>query len=203
MKNIRFRLTAISLLFLTVFVISCGTDAGSEDEVAVIETNYGKIVVELFPKETPKTVANFKNLIREGFYNGTKFHRLARATDKVAAIQGGDPNSINGDPATWGTGQPNQKTVPAEFSQNIKHVRGTISMARRGNDINSATSQFFICVTEMPNWDGQYSAFGKVIEGMNVVDTIARAPVLPKTERPVDPVVVTRMVIEKRNHTKP
>jgi peptidyl-prolyl cis-trans isomerase B (cyclophilin B) len=180
--------------------ISCNqVDVGGEDEVAVLETNYGKIVMEFYSKEAPKHVANFKQLTRENFYDGTKFHRLVKDKTSMIAIQGGDPNSISGQPASWGTGQPGQKTVPAEFSKTLKHVRGVVSMARRGNDINSATSQFFICASDRPEWDGQYTIFGKVIEGMNVVDAIIRAPIVQGTERPVDPVVVNRVTIVKRD----
>jgi cyclophilin family peptidyl-prolyl cis-trans isomerase len=164
-----------------------------------LETNYGRIVIEFFPKEAPKHVANFKELAREKFFDGTKFHRLVKNNGENIAIQGGDPNTINGDPATWGMGQPNQKTVPAEFSKTLRHVRGVVSMARKGNDINSATSQFFICVSDRPEWDGQYTVFGKVIEGMKVVDTIVRAPMVANTERPVDPVVVSKVTIIKRD----
>ncbi len=202
MKKVRFVSLAILLAIVAVFTGSCGTNTGANDEVAVIETNYGRIVIEFYPKEAPKSVANFKELTREGFYNGTKFHRLVRDGGTYVAIQGGDPNTISGDPSTWGMGQPNQKTVPAEFSATVKHLRGAVSMARRSDNVNSATSQFFICVTNRPEWDGQYSVFGKVIEGMNVVDTIARAPIAPNSDRPIDPVKVTSISIEKLGNLK-
>ena len=194
----------IGLVILLSFAsLSCSqVDTGAEDEVAVLDTSYGKIVIEFYPKEAPKHVANFKELARTSFYDGTKFHRLVKDPTNMIAIQGGDPNSISGQPSSWGTGQPGQKTVPAEFSANLKHVRGVVSMARRGNDLNSATSQFFICTSDRPEWDGQYSVFGKVIEGMNVVDTIVRAPIVQGTERPVDPVVVNRVTIIKRDQVQ-
>jgi cyclophilin family peptidyl-prolyl cis-trans isomerase len=198
------RLVFVAILFASfaVFSVSCGTNTGAEDEVAVLETNYGRIVIEFYPKEAPKSVANFKGLTREGFYNGTKFHRLVRDQATYVAIQGGDPNSINGDPSTWGMGQPNQKTVPAEFSPSLKHVRGAVSMARTSGDVNSATSQFFICVSSKADWDGQYTVFGKVIEGMNVVDTFVRAPMSSGSDRPVDPVTVSSISIEKAANLK-
>jgi cyclophilin family peptidyl-prolyl cis-trans isomerase len=195
-------LIGILLASFACFTASCGTNPGPEDEVAVLDTNYGRIVIEFYSKEAPKSVANFKGLAREGFYQGTKFHRLVRDSGTYVAVQGGDPNSINGDPSTWGMGQPNQKTVPAEFSSTLKHIRGAVSMARRGDNENSATSQFFICVSNRPEWDGKYSVFGKVIEGMNVVDTIVRAPMVPNTERPVDPVTVKSITIEKSPNVK-
>src|SRR5215831_836462 len=185
------------LLLLTIFSLSSCASKDVDDDVAVLETNYGKIVIEFLPKVAPKHVDNFKSLAREGFYDGTKFHRIVKDKTKPSAIQGGDPNTINGDPSIWGQGQRGQKTVPAEFSQ-LKHVRGVVSAARRSDDVNSATSQFFICVAAQPAFDNQYSIFGRVIDGMNVVDSIARAPTQSKTERPIDPVVVNRASVIKR-----
>src|SRR5215471_14639826 len=178
-------ISAILLLVLS----SCASKPEVDNEVAVLETNYGRIVIEFLPRIAPKHVDNFKSLAKEGFYDGTKFHRIVKDKNKPGAIQGGDPNTINGDPSIWGQGQRGQKTVPAEFST-LKHERGTVSAARRSDDINSATSQFFICVAAQPSFDNQYSIFGRVIEGMNVVDSIALAPTEPRSERPADPVVV-------------
>src|SRR5215813_5994829 len=191
------------LLLLTILSLassSCGRKT-VDDEVGVLETNYGRIVIEFLPKFAPKHVENFKSLAREGFYDGTKFHRIVRDKNKPIAIQGGDPNTINGEPSIWGQGQRGQKTVPAEFSK-LKHVRGIVSAARRSDDINSATSQFFICVAPQPTFDNQYSIFGRVIEGMNVVDSIALAPTEPKSERPIDPVVVNRAYVVKRTELR-
>jgi peptidyl-prolyl cis-trans isomerase B (cyclophilin B) len=175
----------------------CGSRPETDDEVAVLETNYGRIVIEFLPKLAPKHIENFKSLASTGFYDGTRFHRIVKDKGKPTAIQGGDPNTINGDPSIWGQGQRAQRTVKAEFST-LKHERGIVSAARRSDDINSATSQFFICVGDQPGFDNQYSIFGRVIEGMNVVDTIARAPTEPKSERPTDPVVVNRAYVVKR-----
>lgn len=194
----RTKLLAV-LLLLTILSLassSCGNKT-VDDEVGVLETNYGRIVIEFLPKFAPKHVENFKSLAREGFYDGTKFHRVVRDKNKPIAIQGGDPNTINGEPSIWGQGQRGQKTVPAEFSK-LKHVRGVLSAARRSDDVNSATSQFFICVAPQPTFDNQYSIFGRVIEGMNVVDSIALAPTEPKSERPIDPVVVNHAYVVKR-----
>jgi cyclophilin family peptidyl-prolyl cis-trans isomerase len=190
----------LAALTLLLGSVSCGDKAASVDnsEVAVIETNYGNIVIEFFPDAAPRHVANFKELVREHSYDGTKFHRLVKNKDKPIAIQGGDPNTISGDVTTWGHGQPRQKTVPAEFSAKYRHTRGAVSAARKSDDINSATSQFFICNTPNPSWDGQYSIFGRVIEGMNVVDSIANAPLVPGTDRPSDPVVVSKVTLVKR-----
>jgi cyclophilin family peptidyl-prolyl cis-trans isomerase len=187
----------LGLAILAVALSASSCKKPDADEVAVLETSYGRIVFEFLPGIAPRHVANFKELARDGFYDGTRFHRIVSDKGRPIAIQGGDPNTIAGDPSTWGQGQRDQKIVPAEFST-MKHERGIVSAARRGNDINSATSQFFIMTAAQPSFDGQYSIFGRVIEGMNVVDSIARAPIEPRTERPVDPVVVNRAYIIKR-----
>jgi peptidyl-prolyl cis-trans isomerase B (cyclophilin B) len=192
---------ASALALLLAGASGCSRNPDVDSEVAVLETSYGKIVIEFLPGVAPKAVRNFKDLARENFYDGTKFHRIVKDKNKIVAIQGGDPNTINGDPQTWGSGQPNQKTVPAEISS-LKHERGTVSAARKPNDPNSATSQFYICIGPQPSLDGQYTIFGRVIEGMNVVDSIAFAPAIPKVERPIDPVVVDRAYIVKREEIK-
>lgn len=193
-------LLAIVLIF-AIFSLSCeNVNVGDPNEVAVVETNYGRFVIEFLPDDAPRHVANFKDLARRGSFDGTKIHRLVKErSGKPIAIQGGDPNTISGDPATWGQGQPSQKTVKAEFSKTLKHLRGIVSAARRGNDDDSHTSQFFVCVAPEPQWDGKYSIFGRVIEGMNVVDSISRAPVWKDTDRPMDPVIVNRIYIAKRS----
>src|SRR5215831_13398711 len=124
-----------SALFVLFALASFGCSRASDD-VAVLETNYGRIVIEFLPQDAPKNVANFIELTRDGFYDGTRFHRIVgpKSGGKLVAIQGGDPNTISGDPSTWGQGQPGQKTVQGEFSKSVKHVRGIVSMARRQND---------------------------------------------------------------------
>lgn len=178
---------------------ACGRKPTVDNEVAVLETSYGRIVFEFLPAVAPRHVQNFKDLAQENFYDGTKIHRIVKDKNKIVGIQGGDPNTINGDPGTWGAGQPGQKTVPAEFST-LRHERGTVAAPRKEKDPNSATSQFYICITAQPSLDGQYTIFGRVIEGMNVVDSIARAPA--SGERPVDPVVVNRAYIIRREDLK-
>lgn len=195
--RIKSGLVVLALVALLAGSSGCGSKPETDDEVAVLETSYGRIVIEFLPRVAPKHIENFKSLAREGFYDGTRFHRIVKDKNRLTAIQGGDPNTINGDPSIWGQGQKGQKTVAAEIST-LRHVRGIVSAARRSDDINSATSQFFICVDTQPGFDGQYSIFGRVIEGMNVVDSIARAPIEAKSERPVDPVVVNRAYVVKR-----
>lgn len=190
----------LTLVALVVGSSACGKRPEVDDEVAVLETSYGRIVIDFLPRVAPKHVDNFKSIAREGLYDGTRFHRLVRdKKNLVVAVQGGDPNTINGNPATWGQGAPGQKTVPAEFST-LKHERGVVSAARRPDNVNSASSQFFICSSTQAGFDGQYSIFGRVIEGMNVVDSIVRAPAVG--ERPIDPVVVNRAYIVKRAELK-
>jgi peptidyl-prolyl cis-trans isomerase B (cyclophilin B) len=190
----------LTLVVLVVGSSACGKRPEVDDEVAVLDTSYGRIVIEFLPRVAPKHVDNFKSIAREGLYDGTRLHRLVRdKKSQVIAVQGGDPNTINGNPSTWGQGSPGQKTVPAEFST-MKHERGIVSAARRPDNVNSATSQFFICTSAQTGFDNQYSIFGRVIDGMNVVDSIARAPAAG--EKPVDPVVVNRVSIVKRADLK-
>jgi peptidyl-prolyl cis-trans isomerase B (cyclophilin B) len=130
----------------------------------------GSIKIELFPAIAYHHVRNFDSLVGAHFYDSTAFHRVI----PNFMIQGGDPNSRHGATSTWGFGQAGQPTVNAEFSA-AKHLRGILSAAR-SNNINSATSQFFICVTAYPSLNGNYSVYGRVTGGMNYVDTIVLAP---------------------------
>jgi len=145
----------------------------------------GEMIIELFPEVAPKHVHNFDSLVSIGFYNGTAFHRVIPGF----MIQGGDPNSKDKPESTWGYGDPSQTKVPAEFST-LKHERGIISSAR-ATDINSATSQFFICVAKASHLDGQYSIYGKVLEGMEVADKIVSVPRDQTTNRPNKKVEMT------------
>lgn len=130
----------------------------------------GKIIIETFPDIAPKHAANFDSLVAEKFYDGCAFHRVIPGF----MIQGGDPNSKTEEKSTWGMGAPGQTRVPAEFNS-VKHVRGTMSAAR-SSDPNSATSQFFLCVDDASHLDGQYTAYGQVVEGMEVLDKVVSAP---------------------------
>ncbi|MCI5513858.1 MAG: peptidylprolyl isomerase [Clostridia bacterium] len=155
--------------------------------------NNAYIVVELYPATAPITVANFKKLVKEDFYNGTIFHRII----KGFMIQGGDPE---------GTGYGGSKDkIKGEFSSNgvkndLKHTRGVISMAR-SQDPNSASSQFFIMHADAPHLDGDYAAFGKVVAGLETVDAIANLAVQDTVyNRPVIDVHITGM--EFVNYTR-
>ena len=143
----------------------------SSDEVAVIKTSEGEMVVQFWTDAAPNTIENFKKLARQGFYNGTIFHRIV----KDFMIQGGDPNSK--DPAkenSYGQGDPGYK-IKAEFNDH-SHDRGVISMAR-GPDPDSAGSQFFICLAPVHRLDHQYTTFGKLIKGDEVLDKIGKTPI--------------------------
>ena len=148
-----------------MFIISCSSQNGqlknsnSMVKYATIETNRGTIKAELYTADAPITTSNFIKLANSGFYNGLKFHRV----EKGFVVQGGDPN---GD-GTGGSG----KNIPLEINPELKHVKGALAMAR-ANDPNSASSQFYITLADVPFLDGQYAVFGKVIEGMSVVENI-------------------------------
>jgi peptidyl-prolyl cis-trans isomerase B (cyclophilin B) len=142
------------------------------NEVAVIKTSEGDMVIEFWTDAAPNTIDNFKKLARSGFYNGTAFHRIV----KGFMIQGGDP--LTKDPANenrFGTGDPGYK-IKAEFNDH-PHDRGVISMAR-SQDPDSAGSQFFICLAAVHRLDHQYTTFGKLINGDDVLEKIGSTPVM-------------------------
>lgn len=142
-----------------------------DKEVAVIKTTEGEMVAEFWPDVAPKTVENFKKLAREGFYDGTAFHRII----KGFMIQGGDPlTKDQKNEARFGTGDPGYK-IKAEFNDR-SHQRGVLSMAR-SNDPDSAGSQFFICLGDASFLNRKYTAFGKVIKGDDVLGKIGDTPV--------------------------
>src|SRR6266568_3700570 len=150
----------------------------SNNEVAVIKTTEGEMVVEFWPDVAPKTVENFKTLAKKGFYDGTCFHRVI----KGFMIQGGDP--LTKDPnqeRSWGSGGPGYQ-IKAEFNDR-HHDRGVLSMARSNNP-DSAGSQFFICHGTPRFLDKQYTAFGKLIKGDDVLEKIATTQTRPQ-DRPV------------------
>ena len=154
------------VIFLSTLLL---TAVVSAQEIAVIETKFGKIGVEFFEDKAPGHVKNFKDLARKGFYNGTIFHRVIPGF----MIQGGDPNTKSDDRSIHGMGGPGY-SIKAEFND-TPHKRGILSMAR-SKDPNSAGSQFYIVVKDSAFLDGQYTAFGKVLSGMTVADQIVNAP---------------------------
>ena len=164
-------------ILLGVAALATGEKTGeknsmnSSNEVAVIKTSEGDMVVQFWTDAAPKTIENFKKLARQGFYNGTIFHRIV----KGFMIQGGDPNSK--DPAkenSYGQGDPGYK-IKAEFNDH-PHDRGVLSMAR-SSDPDSAGSQFFICLGPVHRLDHQYTTFGKLIKGDDVLEKIGNTAV--------------------------
>ena len=160
----------INLLAAVLAVASVNAEEqkpmNSAKEVAVIKTSEGEMVAEFWPEVAPNTVENFKKLARSGFYDGTAFHRIV----KGFMIQGGDP--LTKDPAKesrYGTGDPGYK-IKAEFNDR-SHERGVLSMAR-SSDPDSAGSQFFICLANVSRLDHQYTTFGKIIKGDDVLGKI-------------------------------
>lgn len=166
-------------------------DTNQVNPTATLHTNLGDIRVRFFADKAPKHVQNFLDLAKSGFYDGTKFHRVIPGF----MIQGGDPNSKLDDRSSHGTGGPGHR-VPAEFND-TKHERGILSAAR-SSDPNSAGSQFFIMVARSPHLDNQYSAFGEVVEGLDVVDKIVA---LPKDGRdnplPGNPAVIESVTVSE------
>ena len=169
--------TPVAIGLMLMLALTCGSSSGVANDskldgvpvrktghYAIVDTDRGEIVIELYAAEAPKTVANFEKLSKDGFYNKLTFHRV----EPGFVVQGGDP-------AGNGTGGPGYE-LPAEISPTEKHVRGAVAMARRGDQVNperkSSGSQFYICLEAAPSLDGQYTVFGGVVEGMDVVDKI-------------------------------
>ncbi len=177
------------VLFALAAALLCGLAVSAEDkaptktdkketpvsnttnEVAVIKTVAGDMVIEFWPDVAPKTVENFKTLAKKGFYDGTAFHRII----KGFMVQGGDPLTKDDTKQNrWGTGDPGYK-IKAEFNER-SHKRGVVSMAR-SQDPDSAGSQFFICHGDPSFLDRQYTAFGKLIQGDDVLEKLATTKV--------------------------
>ncbi len=159
------------------------------NEIAVIETSLGNIEFELLEDVAPGHVQNFKDLANSDFYNGTIFHRVIPGF----MVQGGDPNTKSDDRSSHGMGGPGH-TIKAEFNDE-PHVRGIISMAR-SQDPDSAGSQFFVVVKDSDFLDGQYTAFGRVISGMDVADKIVDSP-RDDRDNPIDRIEM-KVTIESR-----
>jgi len=160
------------------------------EQQAIIRTNLGDITLKFFPEVAPNHVNNFIELAKKGFYNGTTFHRVV----PKFVIQGGDPNSKNPDRSKHGMGGPGYQ-VKAEFNKK-PHRRGTLSMARSAHP-DSAGSQFFICVADIPSLDGQYTVFGEVVKGIEVVDKIVSQP-RDGNDNPKDKVEMTVDIVTEQ-----
>ncbi len=205
-----FFLISIAMVFALI-VTACGNETENEQEnntggqeesstieenpiVTITMENDKEIIAELYPKIAPNTVANFISLIEDGFYNDLIFHRVIPGF----MIQGGDPEGI-------GTGGPGY-SIPGEFQSNgfdneLKHERGVLSMARSSHP-DSAGSQFFIMVKQSSHLDGDYAAFGKVIEGIEVVDEIVAAQ-RDETDKPLEDQSIKTVTVDTKGHSYP
>ncbi len=180
MNKFKIGLSLISVMLLSAMCLAShgqklktaapgATPPKAGEKVAVIDTNFGRIVLKFFSNLAPGHVKNFEKLAGKGFYDGTSFHRVIPGF----MIQGGDPNTKPGATGAPGTGGPGYM-INAEFSS-FHHSRGILSMAR-SSDPNSAGSQFFITVADAAFLDHQYTVFGQVVQGMDVVDKIVNLP---------------------------
>jgi dolichyl-diphosphooligosaccharide--protein glycosyltransferase len=179
----------------TIKPITIPTPSG--ENIAVISTKFGDIKFRLFDSVAPKTTENFIKLANSGFYNKTVFHRIMPGF----VIQGGDPNTKTGDRSTWGLGDAGH-TIPPEFSSTLNFTKYMVGMAR-GSDVNSGSSQFFITLGDTPWLNNQYTLFGEVVSGQDVVDKIAALKTDPTTNQPndVEAARVTTITIESSNST--
>lgn len=190
-----------------------GVKPEADSEVAVIEMEnpaYGKIVVELYPNIAPKMVDRFKQLIKEGFYNGTAYHRI---DPRLGIIQAGDPLSKDDNPNNDGSGDSPYPNVPGEFSD-VPYDRGIVGAARKGENPqfgltdeqarDTANCQFFITLKRVPAFDENYTVFGRVISGMGNADVIAGAPVEPagpgraEATQPSERIVIKTITLQPR-----
>lgn len=204
MKNF-FRRSLLLSLVLTLVVPAVQAARkprkSRKDELVTISTSLGDIRLVLF-ELTPVHRANFLKLARSGFYDGTTFHRVILNF----MIQGGDPNSKDADPTNDGQGSANEQTLPAEIRPGLTHRRGAVAAARAADFVNperrSSASQFYIVQNPAgtPHLDGQYTVFGQVISGQEVVDQIARQPTGP-ANRPLTDLKMT-VKVEKLKKKK-
>jgi peptidyl-prolyl cis-trans isomerase B (cyclophilin B) len=191
----------IGLLFsVAVLAAEEQKSGGSANEVAVIKTSAGDMVVQFWTDAAPETIANFKKLARSGFYDSTIFHRIV----KGFMIQGGDPNSKNpAKESSYGAGTAGYR-IKAEFNDH-PHDRGVISMAREP-DPNSASCQFFICLAPVHRLDHQYTTFGKLIKGLDVLDKIGDTPTVMGPDgaqsKPTERVTINKIEIVPADSVK-
>jgi len=187
----------VIIIAISLLLVSVGNQAfaQSDEKLVVLETNLGVITIEFFPNDAPNHIDNFVALTESGFYDGVIFHRIIPGF----MIQGGDPNTINGDPSTWGIGGPDQK-INAEFNS-IKHNRGIVSMAR-SSDPDSAGSQFFIVHKDSNFLDEQYTVFGRIVteESFQTLDKIAEVET-GTNDKPIvpDEVKITKAIVVNRS----
>lgn len=181
---------------ILIFILGCSMEfnqlkyAGKQKEIMIIETDYGIIKIAMFRNDAPKNVSNIINLARNGFFDGSTFHRVIPGF----VIQGGDPNSKDEDPTNDGYGGPGYY-IEDEISQKLKFLEGTVGMANAGPNTNG--SQFFICLAPQSRLDGKYTIIGQVIEGMDVAKNIAVVE-RDKNDRPVKNVYMRKVYIQEK-----
>lgn len=184
-------LYALSVLCAAAIFSSCRPASPPSEEIAVLETSMGRMAFELFPEDAPKTVAQFKRLVREGFYDGKDFYRVVRG--HVIQTGGGDTPKL-----------------PPEFSAR-PHVFGTLGLGRTGDEW-SGDSEFYVCVAARPYLDGKYTVFGRLVEGADILERIAVVPVEEKWEggngrmamhKPLEPVLIGKARLERRGKVSP
>jgi cyclophilin family peptidyl-prolyl cis-trans isomerase len=194
------RIIPVVSLFLAVAVAGCASRTRSDytgPEVALLsikikkEKELRRVVIELDEIAAPQTSASFKQLVRDGFYDGMRFHRIF----PDLLVQTGDPYSKGGDSERSGTGGPGY-TIPAEIR--LSHVRGAVAASRLPDKVNptraSNGSQFYVCLTPMPQLDGNYTVFGRVIEGIEVLDEISKMPT-NSNDFPLDKIVIRSITL--------
>src|SRR3989344_1688945 len=197
MKNL-FIILAIVIVILVGWLLmrpdsetSITTQKKIEMGDVIFKTSMGDVTIDLFEEDTPKTVENFLTLARDGFYDGTRFHRVIEGF----MVQGGDPLSKDlTKEALWGTGGPGYKFAD-EIVPELSNIVGTLSMANAGPNTNG--SQFFINVGDNTFLDGKHTVFGKVLEGMDVVLAISQVSTKEKgiTDRPVEPIILEQIIV--------
>ncbi|RMG60146.1 MAG: peptidylprolyl isomerase [Bacteroidetes bacterium] len=195
MKSL-FAYALLPLLLTFMAVVPADSPAKKKDEVVVMSTPYGEMIIVLYD-QTPKHKENFLKLVREGFYDGTRFHRVI----KGFMVQGGDPESKEGgDASKIGQGGPGY-TLEAEINPRYSHIKGALAAARQGDQVNperrSSGSQFYL--VENPDacrhLNGSYTVFGQVVKGLDVIDQIAAQPISGRTQSmPKEPIPITAKV---------
>jgi len=187
-------LAAAAVIASSVAIAEETKEKETMETVVIMTTNRGEIAIRFFPEAAPEHVKNFIALSKDGTYEGTLFHRIIPGF----MVQGGDPNSKDGNPGNDGTGGITYKgegtTLKAEFND-IKHERGILSMARSQSP-DSARSQFFMMHQSYPSLDGQYTVFGQIIDGIEVVDLIVGTP-RSRSDRPDEDQKILKMVVEE------
>jgi cyclophilin family peptidyl-prolyl cis-trans isomerase len=187
------RFFVFAFLFFACYVFSAEKQlekASKSEDIVVIVTDFGEIDFALFKEEAPLNVENIMKLVKQGFYDGTTFHRVI----PKFVIQGGDPNSKDNDPTNDGYGGPGYY-IKDEISKNLKHLPGTVALAKARDNENG--SQFYICLEKLDFLDGKYTIIGQVTKGMDVVEKIAQVKT-GKNDRPIKNVVMRRVYLKEK-----